>query len=308
MTRGIGLAEWLADLPEAVVALAAVVTQLGDLWFLTLVLGTLYWLGRHTPRLGAAVDRDRMVLLVGLLLLGIALTETLKAIVAVSRPTWFVAEPTLELLPGPLSGAYAWLAGAEGYGFPSGHAIATTVGWGGLAWAVRAGRRRRRIAVATLVVTAICLARLVLGVHYLVDVLAGVAVGLAALAVVIGGRRWPLVAFGLATAVAVVGVGVAGLTTDTAGVAGLALGATGGWILAGRDAVAVRGADAARWTAVLGVVLVLPPLGVAIVGPIPPVGTFVVALLAGAALIVLPLVGERVERKVGAGTVQNVSR
>lgn len=299
MTRGIGIAEWLANLPEIFVLLAAVLTQLGDLWFLVLVTTTLYWLGPHTPWLGDAVDRERLFVVVGLLFLGIALTTTLKIVFGLHRPTWFVAEPTLDGLSGPLETVYPWLAGADGYGFPSGHAIASTVGWGGLAWAVHAGERRQRIAVAALVVAAVCLARLVLGVHYLVDVVAGVAIGLVAIAVVTRGRRWPALGYDLALVVGAMAVAVvAGLTTDVAGVVGLAFGANVAWLRRGRDPFEVRSASAARWTALIGVVLVLPPVAVAVVGPIPPIATLVVATVAGAALIVLPLVGVRVERKV----------
>lgn len=303
MTRGVGLAEWLSELPEVVLVLAAVLTQLGDLWFLTLVVTGGYWLGRHTPRLDDAVTRDRMVAVLGALVLGIALTETLKVIFGVPRPPWFVADPTLAGLEGPLATAYAWLAGAGGFGFPSGHAIATTVGWGGLAWAIRAGDRRHRVAIAAAVVTVVSLARLVLGLHFLVDVVAGVAVGLGALAVVLRSRPWPVLPFALATAVAVVGVAVAGLTTDTAGVVGLSIGVTGGWLLGGPAAVRserAAGAGAAKLTTLLGVTLVLPPVAIAVLGPFRPVVTLLVAMAAGAALIVLPLVGVRVEEKIAS--------
>lgn len=301
MTRGVGVAEWLAGLPDPVVALAAVLTQLADLWFLTLVVATLYWLGPHAPRLGAAVDRRRLATVFALLLLGIALTGTLKAIFAVPRPPWAVAEPTLAGLPAALEAPYAWLAGADGYGFPSGHAIAVTVGWGGLAWAVRAGRRRTRVAVAGTVVLVVTLARLVLGVHFLVDVVAGALVGIAALALVIGmtrgSRREPATGFGLAVFVALVGVAVAGLTTDAAAAAGLAIGAALAWLGIGEEAVAITDGDSARLAAALGVVLVLPALGVAVVGPASPVATLAIALAAGAAVVALPLVGGRVAKK-----------
>lgn len=307
MTRGVGVGEWLATLPEWIVALAAILTQLGDLWFLTLVVGTLYWLGPHTPRLGPAVDRERMATVLAILFLAIATTATLKGIFTLPRPPWFVAAPTSDLLPAWFDTGYAWLAGASGHGFPSGHAIAGTMGWVGLAWAVQVGSRRRRYAIAATVVGTICLARLVLGVHFLADVLAGAAVALAALAVVLGSRRWltvgrgPVIALALAVAMSVVGIVIAELSTDAAGALGLPLGAAVAWAAAGPNALAVEGRRVARVTAILGVLVVLPPLAVAVAGPVPPIGTLVIGTLAGAAVIALPLVGAWVEEKTGVG-------
>ncbi len=74
------------------------------------------------------------------------------------------------------------------YSFPSGHALAATVFYGVLAsylW-TRAGSAVQRVAVAVgavLLVALVAFSRLYLGVHYLTDVLAGVAEGLGWLAV-----------------------------------------------------------------------------------------------------------------------------
>jgi undecaprenyl-diphosphatase len=72
----------------------------------------------------------------------------------------------------------------ETYSFPSGHATAATAVYTLLAWlAVRrlASRRLRLAAVfgAALVIATVDFTRLYLGVHYLSDVLAGTAAGLA---------------------------------------------------------------------------------------------------------------------------------
>jgi len=303
MSRGVGVAEWLSALPEWLVAFAALLTQLGDLWFLTLAIASLYWLGPHTPRLGSAVDRERMATVLGLLFLAIATTEALKGIFALPRPPWFVAAPASPLLPSALDGIYASIAGASGYGFPSGHAIAVTMGWGGLAWAVRAGTWRRRTAIVAAVVVTVCLARLVLGVHFLVDVLAGVAVAVLALAVVVGSRRWgvggrgPAVALTLALVMGIVGGATVGLTAHAAGALGLPIGGILAWATAGRSALAVGGRDAARLTALLGVVLVLPPLAIAVAGPVPPIGTLVIAAVAGGVVLAFPLVGQWITEK-----------
>ena len=73
------------------------------------------------------------------------------------------------------------------YSFPSGHAMASTVFYGLLAtyfWQNRATRPWALIAIgaATLMVALVCLSRVYLGLHYLSDVLGGVAEGVAWLA------------------------------------------------------------------------------------------------------------------------------
>jgi undecaprenyl-diphosphatase len=80
------------------------------------------------------------------------------------------------------------------YSFPSGHAMMATAAYGALAylaWShLRTGRARLLLAVATAVLVAlICFSRLYLGVHYLSDVLAGVA----------GGAFWLAVSIALQT-------------------------------------------------------------------------------------------------------------
>lgn len=74
-----------------------------------------------------------------------------------------------------------------GYSFPSGHAMGSLIGYGMLAYVVAHSVRRRRVdvvvaACAGVLVLAIGFSRLYLGAHYLSDVLAGFAAGLAWLA------------------------------------------------------------------------------------------------------------------------------
>jgi membrane-associated phospholipid phosphatase len=73
------------------------------------------------------------------------------------------------------------------YSFPSGHAMASTVFWGLLAIYASVHSQRRHaghagIAVAALMVALVCLSRVYLGLHYVSDVAAGVAEGVAWLA------------------------------------------------------------------------------------------------------------------------------
>lgn len=110
----------------------------------------------------------RLVLCTGV---GAALATVLKVIVDRPRP------PT----------SYA-LVHATGLSFPSGHAMNSTVVYGALMLlfvAPTAGRSRVAVATATAVAVAlIALSRLVLGVHYLSDVVGGLVLGTTWLALI----------------------------------------------------------------------------------------------------------------------------
>lgn len=109
---------------------------------------------------------------------GAALGFTLKLAVGRARP----------VLPDPV-------ASAPGLSFPSGHALGASVGCCLLLLlTLRLLPRRGRVAaviVAVLIVCAVALARVVLGVHFLSDVLAGVMLGVVWVAV----TTWAYVAW-----------------------------------------------------------------------------------------------------------------
>ncbi|ELZ30415.1 pap2 superfamily protein [Halogeometricum pallidum JCM 14848] len=149
--RGAGELAAAASLPDALVTSFSVLTHLGNPWVCLFTVSFAYVVG---DRAGIARPSSAFVLALGLGAVG--LTVGLKAFFALPRP------------PG---------AAETGYGFPSGHAIGTTVFWGGAALLADAGRRRVRLGVATAVVAVVAVSRVVLGVHYLADVIAGVAVG-----------------------------------------------------------------------------------------------------------------------------------
>lgn len=70
------------------------------------------------------------------------------------------------------------------YSFPSGHAMASTVLYGLLAaFAIKTSTNPRRrviaVSIAVSLIVLVCFSRIYLGVHYLTDVLAGVAEGIA---------------------------------------------------------------------------------------------------------------------------------
>jgi membrane-associated phospholipid phosphatase len=266
-----------------------VLTQLGDSWFLALVAIGLYWLGRATPLLGPAIDRDRIATVVAVVLVAIGLATALKAWFALERPAGARVAPTV---PTPtVESLVAWLTGASGYGFPSGHGVVATAGWGGLAWAIRRGRARHRIAVAAVVVTAVGASRVALGLHTPTQVAAGVLAGIAALAAVLALGR-PARGFGLAAAVGLCGGVAVGPLPELVAVGGLGAGAAVAWFGWGDR---LRGIDAragALLGAGLGMVTVVPVLGLLAATKAPGPVHLVAGLLAGAAMLATPLVGE----------------
>lgn len=78
----------------------------------------------------------------------------------------------------------------QGYSFPSGHSAGTLLCYGLLAWVflvlARPAHGRWVIALTALVVLGVGMSRILLGVHYVSDVLAGWLLGLAWLGVVVG--------------------------------------------------------------------------------------------------------------------------
>ncbi|WP_175416354.1 phosphatase PAP2 family protein [Natrinema versiforme] len=96
-------------------------------------------------------------------LAAIGLTTVLKSAIGLTRP------------PGAAIG---------GYGFPSGHALGATVAYGLAADRLEIGSRRARVAVATIVVGTVAASRVVIGVHYPIDVVAGLLLGLGVLVAV----------------------------------------------------------------------------------------------------------------------------
>lgn len=169
MSRGIGEFEPIQELlPEWMAVVIALITQLGDAWFLGLLLLGMYW---SRPR-----DQDTLAFIGGTALLGIAVVEISKNIFSLPRPE----QPLLdsELLPWIIRPFYELTAFAGGYGFPSGHAVNATIVYLGLALLLTGSRKRDRLVVASLLVMVIGFSRIALGVHYVVDVIAGIGVGL----------------------------------------------------------------------------------------------------------------------------------
>lgn len=135
----------------------ALLTELGGVPFLIVALAVLYWID----------DRESTATVIGYTLVALALTLLLKEWLTIPRPPPAVRAVAVE------SGSH---------GFPSGHAIAAIVVYGSLLL-VRGGLRNPRAALPTAtLIGLIGLSRVVIGVHYLGDVLAGFAVGAAVVA------------------------------------------------------------------------------------------------------------------------------
>jgi membrane-associated phospholipid phosphatase len=308
--RGFGLPSLLGDLLGPLVIGFALLTQLGDVWFLSLIVGLCYWLGSRTPWI--EIDRERAAIVVGLLLLSLVLIWTFKPLFGFSRPPGAAVPPRGDLIPPALAGVYEWLSTSSGYGFPSGHALGSTLVYGGLAWAIKTGSRTRRIGVAAGLITVVSLSRLVLGLHYLPDVLAGMALGLATLAVALR-LGTPGRVFGLGAVVGILGVlvtgpvgsllerSIAGPTIKLLASTGVAVGAALAWLAAGEELTMAPSERGAHATLLVGgfVVVVLGASGL-VVRSVPSAVTLL-GVVGGAVVVAMPLLGERVTKKRRGG-------
>ncbi|MFH5799642.1 phosphatase PAP2 family protein [Haladaptatus sp. CMAA 1911] len=276
MTRGWGVVELLhKTLPHWIPKVFSVVTQLGDAWLLFVLGALLYW---YTD------DRDTFGFLLGATLGALSLTLALKGFFALARPPDAIR-----------------FAEATGYGFPSGHALGSTVFWFLLALSLDRGSRRARLAAASVIVAVVCLSRLVLGVHFAVDVVAGVGVGLVYLAVVIWGlKRRPRAAFALAVLCAIAAVGIAVFMSpveaalartdlvDAVTALGGTLGAFVAWELVGPPDGTVG-----RWASVVGLLVfgILSAIGLRV--PLPLVVVLLINAVVQGGIVVYPKMVDR---------------
>ncbi|PSQ00810.1 phosphoesterase PA-phosphatase, partial [Halobacteriales archaeon QS_4_70_19] len=193
-----GLSGALFDLlPPGLEPAYFAVTLLGDTVVVTGLLTLLYWAYR---------DRTATLTAVGYGFVGFGAIVALKGFFAAPRPE--VA-----------------LIAAHGSGFPSGHALGATVVYGGLALEHGWLEDRRTAAGVAGLVAAVALSRVALRVHYLGDVVVGVAVGVVVLLAARGlARGIPRYTFGVAVWLAVPALYVTGGSADAWGVLGGAVG------------------------------------------------------------------------------------
>lgn len=295
MGHDLGVTDALRALPDVVVLLFALVTQLGDVWFYVLALTLAYAFAGSFPLVGSVLDRRRVAVLVAIALGAIALSAGAKEVFVHPRPTDAETLRDIVWLPVWLVPLFEKFATAEGYSFPSGHATGSAAVYGGAALLLEYGRRRVRYLVAGTIVALIAASRIVIGVHFLGDVLVGVAVGLAYLWLVyrVADRGAnPTPAFSLALLVAVIAAAVR-FSPATASALGAALGARITWPVIDdrvtRDAV-TRGEGAVTATVALPLAGGLIAASVALDGA---VAGFVGNALALAVLLGAPLLARR---------------
>ncbi len=176
--RGIGVHHLFAHLPSVVLFVFGVLTQLGDPWFLFLVV-TLWYLFA-TERV-ADDPRRSGAFLVALMISTTMVTVALKSLFGLPRPPGAATVTIPTWMPTLLGPLFTNLTTGTGYGFPSGHAVGSTAVYGGLALVLDVWSRRARAVAAISLVSIVALSRVALGVHYLVDLLIGIGVGLALL-------------------------------------------------------------------------------------------------------------------------------
>jgi membrane-associated phospholipid phosphatase len=189
--------------PGWLVPAFVVITELGNVGFLLALFVLDYWFYDH--RRGAHA--------IGLAISGMALITALKFSFLAARP-----RPAVNVIP------------ITGYSFPSGHATTAAIGYGILAYDTEIGPRWARYGVAGAIVAIVALSRVVLGVHFVRDVLAGVLFGLAFLAATIAATRhapWPGVV--LALGMGILAFFVSDLSRDGVAVFGAAIGAALAW-------------------------------------------------------------------------------
>ncbi|MFB6081708.1 MAG: phosphatase PAP2 family protein [Halanaeroarchaeum sp.] len=209
--RGIGVTAAVAGaVPEVLVPLLVVVTGLGDPVLLAVVAPVVYWLG---PRYDL-VDRRGGATVLAVSFVALGATLLLKTGFSLPRPP-----------------ASVMLIAEDGAGFPSGHATGAAATYGALAVFLERGSRRLRYGLGSAVILVVAASRVLLGVHYLVDVVAGIVVGLVTLGGVRAVARDSLTyAFAMAVPLALGGAMLA-TTVQAALELGLVTGAAVGWWL-----------------------------------------------------------------------------
>ena len=180
--RGLGEFTVVDALPEFVVVAFAAVTHLADPWFLFALLAVGYWFATEgvagSPRRAGATA-------IAAVTCAYAATALGKAWFAVPRPPAAMGPADVPTwLPALLTGWYEAQVLSDGFGFPSGHATGGAAAY--LAVALLYDRfwtDRGRYLAAGAVAVAVAASRVIIEVHFLVDVLAGLAVGAGTVAV-----------------------------------------------------------------------------------------------------------------------------
>ena len=190
-------------IPSMLYPVVILLTYFGNPGVLLVGLALLYWLDGD----------ERIAFVISVALGGAALIVGFKALFALPRPP-----PAYQIIT------------AEGLGFPSGHGIIATVVYGSIAIVFVEYRRIWRVIGGGMLILLIGLSRIVLGVHYPIDVIAGTLIGVVYLGGVFrlsGGNSQR--SFWIATITASGAVTVANASPDSVSSLGSAVGATLMW-------------------------------------------------------------------------------
>lgn len=294
MSHNFGVVAALRDAPDVVIVVFTLLTQLGDFWWYLSVLTLAYAFAGVHPRLRGERVRERVAFVIAIALGALAVTYLLKLAVTHSRPPGAETARDLAWLPPSLDPVWRSLATSDSYSLPSGHATGSAAIYGAIALVSRWGSRRLRYGGAAALVALIALSRVVIGVHYLGDVLAGLAVGGGYLAVVWFATRGRRVkrAFSIALAVALVGM-FATLTPETAAIAGATLAGRITWTIVGGRLPAFSTRTEGVVTAVAALAGAVLAGGTAFVGDASVVALFVAAAGGLTLILTSPLATER---------------
>ncbi|MFP8888643.1 phosphatase PAP2 family protein [Natrialbaceae archaeon A-CW2] len=207
--------------PLWLVVLLTVLSFLGSTFYQVPVLLTIYWVSA----------RERAATWLGIVLGSYAFRSLLKHLNDIERPP---VDPPIDpaAFPALVRPIYTHPAEIATTSFPSGHTLAATVLWGLLVVDTKIATRRTRVAVAGSVIFTVGLSRVVLGAHYIEDVVAGFLFGVLFLGVALSVRnRSPSsvgATFGLAGVLSLVVVSFTESTTGSV-VLGVSLGALLVW-------------------------------------------------------------------------------
>lgn len=197
-----------AAVPAPLRSLVEASTHLGDPAVVLAIAVGYLWLSEST-------DHERGARVLGVVVVAFALTNVLKGIVVLDRPVEHVAFA---------ADTYG------GYSFPSGHSLGAAAVYGAIATASDWKTRTHRYSIAAAFIGIVTLSRLVLGVHYLGDVIAGVALGLGLLVLLFVTAATPGRLFAGAGLLAVVSYAFPARAFMPATL-GVAVGALVGWYL-----------------------------------------------------------------------------
>ena len=213
--------------PEWTAFVFAFFSYFGSVWFVAPAIVLAFYFG----------PRDRFASWLAIVMGGYAIMVGTKGYFEVGRPG---VGPAIapETLPAGVAQLYAPLVEVSSTSFPSGHAMAGTIIWTMFALELDVGTRRQRLLGAAAMITAIGFSRIAVGLHYPVDVLAGSAIALAFLAVILALRERVAARSGEHEATTAVFASVAviallsfvvGGRVDAAGLFGGAVGALAAW-------------------------------------------------------------------------------